>query len=246
LGAVSQINAFSVREGRGAYVALSDVDHDGRLDIIAGAAVGATVKVFDGADGSVLQTETPFGAAYKGGIRVAGGDLNGDGFGDVVMGQGQFGSRVKISFGGGGSSPASLAFTAGPARLRDGVFLTTADLTGDGISEIIVGRGRAGNSGGASVGIFQFGGTPAAGLTAPAQIDSIALSNRTYFYGARVAAADINLDGVADILVGAGPMGNSTAQIIDSATGLELSHLSAFSGPPGNGVFTAASAPSAG
>jgi hypothetical protein len=249
IGTLSQINAFTGRAAHGAYVAVSDVNKDGTPDIIAGSGLGGgTVKVFDGKTGELLTayTDTPFGTRYAGGIRVAGGDVNGDGFGDVITGQGSYGSKVKVSFGASGVMdalpPAPVEFTAGAPRLRDGIFITAADTTGDGIAEIIVGRGRAGSNAGASIGIFKLGG-----ITPPPEITTIALSNKTYLYGARVAATDLNFDGKADIVVGAGPLGRSTVQFFDPQTQAELtpppSAFTAFPSSRNLGVFTAAGAP---
>lgn len=42
-----------------------------------------------------LSSITPFGAAYRGGVSVAVGDLNGDGFGDIIAGTASSGGRVK-------------------------------------------------------------------------------------------------------------------------------------------------------
>ena len=238
VGALSQINAFTGKQASGAYVALSDVNGDGRLDIIAGSGLGGgTMKAFNGVNASLLQTETPFGAKYKGGIRVAGGDVNGDGRGEIITGQGSLGSKVKVFFTGKGPDPIEFDGSSGTApHLRDGVFLATGDTTGDGIAEIIIGRGRTGSSAQASVGIFHISGSTAT------EIKTIPLSNSTYRFGARVAATDINFDGIADIVVGAGPIGNSKVQILDGVTGNEISSLTAFS-PRTLGVWTAAGAP---
>jgi uncharacterized repeat protein (TIGR01451 family) len=254
IGDLAQITAFSGRHAHGAYVALSDVNGDGRLDIVAGAGLGGdgSVRVFDGLNGDPLQTEAPFGSGYKGGVRVAGGDVDGDGRGDIIAGQGSLGSEVKVYFGSSDKtrtlSPNTLQFDGsnGTApRLRDGIFIATGDTTGDGIAEVIVGRGKIGNTGGASVGIFKFGFTSptvAIGGGSFTEIKTIPLSGKAYNYGARVAATDINFDGIADIVVGAGHIGGSRVQILDGLTGNELSSLTAFPASSRLGVFTAAGA----
>ena len=210
--------------------------------------------MFDGTTGGLLLEQTAFTNKYKGGVRVAGGDLNGDGFGDFIAGQGAKGSKVKVfqsSLRLKGLVDAAAApiptfdtveFQAGAPRLRDGVTVAFGDTTGDGVAEIIVGRGRTGGTGGASVGIFQMGSiTGGQAVGTATEIKTIPLSNTTYRYGARVAATDINFDGIADIIVGAGPMGRSVVQILDGATGNEISNLTAFPDAKNLGVFTAAS-----
>jgi hypothetical protein len=238
-GALSQIDAFTGRSAHGAYVALSDVNGDGTLDIVAGSGLGGgAVKVFNGKTGKLLKTENPFGPQYAGGVRVAGGDVNGDGIGDIVAGQGALGSKVRISFGGS-EAPRPVTFNAGAPKLRDGVFVTAADTTGDGIAEIVVGRGAEGGKGRASVGIFTL---PAGGAT-PELTKTIGLSSIIYRFGARVGATDLNGDGLADIITGAGPLGGSRVQFFNGFTGGALGNLTAFGATPKLGVFVAAGAP---
>ncbi len=258
VGESQEINAFTGRAARGAYIALGDINGDGRLDIIAGAGLGGgAVKVFSGLTGQQLDSDlTPFGANYRGGVRVASADVSGDGRADLIAGQGSMGSQVKVYFGTftDGFAPRALnpdplvfdASNGTAPRLRDGIFISTGDVTGDGIAEIIVGRGKMGNSTGASVGIFKLtAGAPALvpSFTAT-EIKTIPLeAGKTYKYGARVAATDINFDGIADIVVGAGHLGGSKVQILNGVTGNEISNFLAFPASPKIGVWTAAGAP---
>jgi hypothetical protein len=77
-GAFLEIAAFGGRKARGAFIAAGDVTGDGRDDIIAGAARGGgNVKVIDGVSGAVVNGYSPFGKAFRGGVRVAVGDVNG-------------------------------------------------------------------------------------------------------------------------------------------------------------------------
>jgi hypothetical protein len=246
IGDLSQINAFSGAAAHGAYVALSDINGDGTPDIIAGSGLGGgSVKVFDGRTGEVLQNHTPFGRAYHGGIRVAGGDVNGDGFNDIIAGQSVLGSKVAVLFGGEAAGP--LVFTAGSAHLRDGVFVATGDTQGDGIADIIVGRGAQGGRGGASIGIFEVSaGFDLAPTPTATEVKTIALNNTIYRYGARVAVADLNFDGVADIIAAAGPLGHSRVQAFEGDdTSLTISPTIAFPASPTLGLFVAAGNPPA-
>jgi hypothetical protein len=120
-------------------VALADVNGDGRADLIVGTS--SQVKVFDAKTHALLETLTPFGAAYKGGVNVAGGDLNADGKADVVAGQAAGGTVVAYS---GATQvetlkPFSAAFTRG-------VTLAAADVNGDGKADVIAASG-AGTTG---------------------------------------------------------------------------------------------------
>lgn len=111
----------------GVYVAAGDIDGDGRADLVAGMdeATGAPsgVNLFSGVDGSSLGTLTPFGTGFSGGVRVAAGDLNGDGRADIVVGSGPGGGgHVRVFSGGGGLAPIDSFFAFGPSY-TGGVFV---------------------------------------------------------------------------------------------------------------------------
>jgi hypothetical protein len=67
--------------------AAGDVDHDGVGDVVAGAPGGGKAYVYSGKDGRVLHTFTAEKKEDNFGQHVAGaGDVDGDGFADVVIG----------------------------------------------------------------------------------------------------------------------------------------------------------------
>ena len=120
----------------GAYVAVGDVDGDGRADLIGGGGPGGgpRVLVLNGADllagaaggARVLANFFAGDVNSRGGIRVSVKDLDGDRFADVVVGAGAgAGSRVTGYFGkdfAGASAPEAFAFDASPGQLG-GVFV---------------------------------------------------------------------------------------------------------------------------
>src|SRR5262249_22119327 len=69
----------------GVFVAVGDVNGDGRADVVTGAGPGAGphVMVFSGADLSVLASFFAYDPSFRGGVRVAAGDVSG-GRADVV------------------------------------------------------------------------------------------------------------------------------------------------------------------
>ncbi len=82
-----ELRSFFAYDGfvGGVHVASSDVNRDGRADIITGADEGASgghVKVFDGATGQLTGSFLTFTGSTSG-VRVAAGDVNGDGFADL-------------------------------------------------------------------------------------------------------------------------------------------------------------------
>src|SRR6185295_5278839 len=71
----------------GVYVAAGDVDGDGRPDLVTGAGGGAPiVRVFSGASGVPLWTAEVYASTFTGGVRVAAGDVTGDGYADIITG----------------------------------------------------------------------------------------------------------------------------------------------------------------
>src|SRR5688500_2280944 len=85
----------------GVFVAAGDVNGDGVADIItgSGAGVATQVKVFNGTNSAVLASFLPYGPSFSGGVLVAGGDVNGDGFADIITGAGSTTPHVKVFHG---------------------------------------------------------------------------------------------------------------------------------------------------
>src|SRR6266487_4736719 len=73
----------------GVRVGAGDINGDGVADIITGTGPGATggnVKVFDGVTGALIRNFLAFDPSFTGGVFVAGGDVNGDGSADIIVG----------------------------------------------------------------------------------------------------------------------------------------------------------------
>jgi hypothetical protein len=124
-----------------------DVNGDGRADVAIGAPGADTTFVYLGGPAGLLSAATVpaatlVGANQDGSAVASAGDVNGDGFGDLIVGSGVATTTVYLG-GSGGVGSTSVALDPGGA-LRFGVTVSAAgDLDGDGFGDVIVG-GRYG------------------------------------------------------------------------------------------------------
>ncbi|WP_353717495.1 FG-GAP-like repeat-containing protein [Dyadobacter sp. 676] len=199
-----------------------DIDGDGFSDIVVGAHLydlgqnneGAVVVWHGGASGPDAATatalhsnqpESAFGYAVSGA-----GDVNGDGYGDVIVGaprfdNGQQDEGVAFLFPGtpdGISKTASNMLEADQADAGFGTSVSAAgDINGDGFGDIIIGAMHYDDGEDEEGAAFVYMGSPS-GLSAIA----IKLeSNKTgAWLGCAVAhAGDLNDDGFSEIIIGA-------------------------------------------
>jgi hypothetical protein len=111
----------------GVHVGAADVTGDGYADILtgAGAPAGPHVRVFDGRSGAAVHSFLAGVADVATGVRVAGGDVNGDGRADIITGLGPGGAPLVRVFDGVTLTPISEWLAYDPA-FTGGVFVSTA------------------------------------------------------------------------------------------------------------------------
>jgi hypothetical protein len=242
-----QITSFFAFESAfrgGVHLALADVNGDGLSDFIigAGAGGGPRVKVLSGQGFNTLYDFFAYDPGFRGGVTVAGGDVNNDGRADMVIGtQSGGGPHVKVFNAVTGMEIASF-FAYDPGFLG-GVYVAAGDVTGDGRADIITGPGVGG---GPHVKVFDgvtlqevrsFFVTETGSTGGP----PIVLSS-----GATVAAIDQDGDGLVDILTGRGAGTKPLAQIykVSTRTGAtvngflkNLLTVNTFGDTFGNGIF---------
>ncbi|MBU1178703.1 M23 family metallopeptidase, partial [Patescibacteria group bacterium] len=95
----SKLFPFGHSQPSGADVTTGDTDGDGIDEIIVGAGPGgeSKVRIYKG-NGELIATEIcPFAADFRGGVRVAAGDVDGDSVDEIIIGAGPGGGpHVRI------------------------------------------------------------------------------------------------------------------------------------------------------
>jgi serralysin len=159
---LTQFTAYDSRYSVGVNVAASYVNGTTDADIITGAASGNPhVKVFNSQaiangtfnpanpDASLSAQWFAYGVGLNIGATVAGGDLENDGFADVVTGASTGNPHVKVYSGraihngtfNGGNPDASLVTSFMPytTGMGLGVNVAVGDVNGDGFADLITG-----------------------------------------------------------------------------------------------------------
>jgi len=110
----------------GVFVAAGDVTGDGYADIITGAGAGGGphVQAFDGVSGATVQSFFAFAPSFTGGVRVAAGDVTGDGKAEIIAAAGPGGSPQVSVFDGATAALVS-SMLAYPVGFTGGVFVAT-------------------------------------------------------------------------------------------------------------------------
>lgn len=164
-----------------------------------GAGVPSQVTVYqDDGNGTftAAYTVAPFEATFLGGARVAMGDVTGDGTPDLVVAAGTGGGPRLSIFDGRTRQVVANRFLYEPT-FTGGLFVSVADVTGDGTSDIVIG---AGSLGGPRV-------TVLAGNSF-AQLADTFVYDPTFRGGVRVATSQLNAATPGfEIVTGAGVSG---------------------------------------
>jgi len=231
--AVRGFSAYRSSFNGGVYVAAGDIDGDGYAEIITGAGAGGgpLVKVFDGRTRRLLDSFFAFNSSFTGGVRVAVGDVNGDGVPDIITGAGKGGSPHVKAFDGVTGNLLQSFFAYNPS-FQGGVFVAAGDVNGDGVADIITG---ADAGGGPLVKGFSVV-DPAVGVVL---VKSFFAYNSSFTGGVRVAAGDLNGDGVAEIITGAGAGAGPHVKVFDGKGGGTLMSFFAYNPSFTGGVFVA-------
>jgi hypothetical protein len=140
-GAGTRLGSFVAADlgNAGAYLAVGDVAGDAQPEIVVGAADGSRIDVFSYRDGTASEL-TSFAPGLPNGGRVAVGDLNGDGKGEIVGATGAGVAPQVAIFAGDGTRVG--AFAPYDATFTQGVNVAAGDVTGDGRADVVLGSGN--------------------------------------------------------------------------------------------------------
>jgi len=217
---MDNIADLSFNGSDGAISSAGDVNNDGYDDVIVGACRNSPNGLYSGQaflhyGGASMDniSDVVFNGAAPGdyfGIQVSGaGDVNGDGYDDVIVGasysdvgtQSPAAGRAYIFFGGADMDGSADVVLTGAARYDYfGTSVSGAgDMNGDGYDDVIVGAWETGGSGTGRAEIY-FGG---ANMDDNADVVLRGESSYDSFGDCVSGAGDMNGDGYDDVVVGA-------------------------------------------
>jgi hypothetical protein len=184
----------------GVRFARADVNGDGIADLITVPKQGieARVRVWDGQSGAMIGDFAPF-AGYTGGLYVAAGDIDGDGRADIAVGLDQFPMPYVSVYNGNGYGQMT-AFMAYGFNLAGGVQVAMGDVNGDGYADIVTSPGAAVPL----VSVFDGRSIATGGSGGPTKFSEFMFYPLEYRIGVNISAGDVDGDGYADVLGGAG------------------------------------------
>ncbi len=200
-----------------------DVNGDGYSDIVIGARLynnGETYEgrayVYYGSAGGLSATANwtaesdQAGAEYGNSVTTA-GDVNGDGYSDVIVGDYAYDNgeiqegRAYVYYGSADGLSATANWTA--ESNKEGAFFgnsvsTAGDVNGDGYSDVIVGAFNYDNGQTEEGRAYVYHGS-ASGLSLTANWTAESNQAGAYFGYSVSTAGDVNGDGYSDVIIGA-------------------------------------------
>ncbi len=197
----------------GAYGFTNDLSHEGRAYVYLGASSGLNTSSAWIGEGN--QAAADYGVSVG-----TAGDVNGDGYSDVIVGAWRY-DNVQTDEGaafvylGSAASLLSAAQWYKSEHELNGQFgysvASAGDVNGDGYADVIVGAPNYDNGGVDSGSVFAYYGSSSGLATSSSWANGVNASSARY--GEAVASAgDVNGDGYDDVIVGAPTLTNNLSQ----------------------------------
>jgi len=234
--------AITTRDGESIYARFGyavstagDVDGDGDDEILVGAPYHTNEEgeegrayVYFGHPNGLEEhprwyAEGNQDSAWMGRSVACAGDVNGDGYSDVLVGAPGYNDgrafiwlgNVQVRIGTGAGDPSNANWTAQPdlaGASLGGAVAGAGDVNGDGYSDVLVGAPGYSDGQVAEGAAFLYLGSSGAMSTAPVW-QQVEINQVNAFYGNAVSSAgDVNGDGFSDFLVGAEWFNNGQTQ----------------------------------
>jgi hypothetical protein len=241
-------NVFPAGYSGGVQVAIGDVTGSGIPDVIVAPGVGQApfIKIYSVLTGALIESFLAKNSSYNYGLQVAVGDVTGNGRQDIITAPLVGAATLNVFMNSGNSTTPFTAYSASTPTIT--AFSNVSGYLG-GVGGLAVGNvtnnpATSGNAAGAGDIIVGSGvGTKAIaqvfnyyanGASSTPALTITPTFSSSVTGGVSVAVADVNGDGVPDVVLGAGANGSSLIDVWSGKTKTITSQFTAFTGAGNN------------
>ena len=214
----------------GVVTAVGNISGGESPDVITAPAIGAPgphITIRNTGDLSVVASFYAYAKEFQGGTVIASGDVDGDGFGDVIVGTASGESHLTVFSGAelAQSNTVVLASWFAFENWKGGVRITANDLDGDGNAEVVAGCG-VGTS--PHITVWKWSGTG----KPMGMISSYYAYEGGFKGGVYLGSGDWDNNGIADVFTGSGIGAEATVVVFRGATNQVMDAFFPFEGSP--------------